>query len=330
MRKPFRRINLTGISFACLLSMASVAGAATVYIDTPDLCSKVQKLEKDRVYLATGKQCPQIRGKVPVEMEAGREVQVFVNGVAWESQRPAEFDVGSPDDSMKRAQVLAGTLDVPKNVHQKEATIAAMQVADYSRSAEFTSKLEVESKKIRKDMLGGIETLENHYPDLKKAAHGPALPKNERVYIFISSSMPLATIRNYAAAIDAIGDPNIFMVMRGMINGMTNIGPTVKFLGNVLKREPTCSDACAIFLGQVQIDPYLFNRYKVTQVPTVVYVKGVEKENDEVSEGQPDLTTAGASYTFLGDVPLSYALDQIAQVSASLSAKTVAKKLGGS
>lgn len=322
------RIIAAVVCTSCLAT-AGVASAATVFINTPDLCTKVQSVGQGRVYLTTDKKCPQIAGKVPVELPQGTDVEVYVNGVAWGSQRPAEFDSGSPAEALKRAQDLAGTIDVPKNVNEKEGFAAAKEVADYSISDEFVKKLDLESARIRtQDILGEEQVIEDHYADLKKISKGSVLSSSERVYIFASSSMPLATVRNYAAAIDAIGDPNIIMVFRGMINGMTDVRPTKQYFGSVLKRDPTCTEMCSIFLGQVQIDPYLFKRYGVTEVPAVVYVKGVEKENDEVSEGQEDVTSAGQSFTFLGDAPFGYAMNEIAQASVSTSAKAIAKKMG--
>ena len=328
METFLHKISVVVLLVSCLAT-AKGASAATVFIDTPDLCTKVQRIEQGRVYLTTDKQCPQIAGKVPVELPPGSEIEVYVNGEDRGTQRPAEFDAGAPAEAQKRAQALAGTIDVPKNVNEKEGYAAAKEVADYSRSEEFVRKLDLESERIRsQDILGEKQIVEDHYADLKKIAKGAVLSSSERVYIFVSSSMPLATVRNYAAAIDAIGDPNIFMVMRGMVNGMTDVRPNVRYLSSVLKRDPGCKEYCPIFLGQVQTDPYLFRRYGVSQVPAVVYVKGVEKEDEEVSEGVEEYTSAGQSYTFLGDVPLSYAMNEIAQSSVSASAKAVAKKLG--
>ena len=57
---------------------------------------------------------------------------------------------------------------------------------------------------------------------------------DERIYIFMSSSVPLVTWNNYAKDIDKVRDPNIIMVMRGCIGGCKYIRPTLKFIQNII------------------------------------------------------------------------------------------------
>ena len=91
----------------------------------------------------------------------------------------------------------------------------------------------------------GANSSEMPLPGFILTAHSPAargkLGSDERIYLFISSSMPLQTVRNYAASVARLGDPGIVLVMRGFIEGMTKIQPTIRFIGTVLQRDPSCN-----------------------------------------------------------------------------------------
>lgn len=297
-------------------SLYKPAQGSTLYLDTPDLCSKVQKVEQGRVYLTTNRQCPQLRGKVPVAMEAG-DVEVYVNGQIWEVQRPVEFSLGVPGEAMQRAQALAGSITVPENAYAKEAATKAKDMTALFQSEGFQQKLNKESARIRRDVFGQKDAVADYYKNLNKTGgkNGPVLSGNERVYVFVSSSIPLETLKSYAKSIDAVGDPNIYMVVRGFIGGMSEGFPTLNFINSFRGKVP------------VVIDPYLFRRYGITQVPAVVFVQNVQMDDPDASEGLLDRTTVGSSYTFLGDVPLGYALQKISQVSMSPHVLVAAEKL---
>lgn len=143
------------------------------------------------------------------------------------------------------------------------------------------------------------------------AIQGTAILKeDERIYIFVSSSVPKDTLRNYAKDIDRLGQPRMSIVMRGFVGGMTKVRPTLEFLRGVLFKDENCdSDKCEAYRAPVLVDPLLFRRYGIEAVPAIVYSKGgrgMPVVNEEVKEGE-----AGEYYVLFGDAAIDGALEFI-------------------
>jgi hypothetical protein len=136
--------------------------------------------------------------------------------------------------------------------------------------------------------------------------------------------MPLQTVRNYVASVARLGDPRIVMVMRGFVGGMTRIQPTIRFVADVLKKQPSCSPAegeCEMLPANLVVDPLLYRRYAIDSVPAVVFARGVKAENPGLSEGDIKNTEVADSYTVYGDASLEYILQSIGRESGASSLK---------
>lgn len=144
------------------------------------------------------------------------------------------------------------------------------------------------------------------------------LMPDEKIYLFISSSMPEITLRTYARDLDKLGDKNIVMVMQGFVGGIKYITPTLEFIQNILKKSPACdskSRVCDAFNAGVYIDPQAFARYGINGVPAVVYVR--DENEEKFSE----------AYRVSGEVSLEYALERIEKESKSSQISHALKKL---
>ena len=143
------------------------------------------------------------------------------------------------------------------------------------------------------------------------AIQGTAILKeDERIYIFVSSSVPKDTLRNYARDLDALGQPRMSIVMRGFVGGMTKVRPTLEFLRGVLFKEENCnSEKCDAYQAPILIDPMLFKRYGIEAVPAIVYAKGVTDLTD--SEGIKEGGETVDYYVLYGDAALDGALEII-------------------
>lgn len=179
----------------------------------------------------------------------------------------------------------------------------------------------------------------NYYTDTKMTEKGKAqkgkLGSGERVYIFVSSSIPIDTLRNYAKDIDALDETNIVMVMRGFVGGAKEIKPTMSFLAQILHKDKNCqfsgSMNCDGFGAAVLIDPELFRRYKPAVVPAVVYVKNVKPLHPDMSEGSDDIVgvlNESDVYTVYGDASLGYMLDVINREVKSSTLEAAVRGLG--
>ena len=295
-------------------------GMKKVVIDTPNYCCKIEKVDADNVFLrSTEDNCVKGTAKASVEISAEvQSVNIYHNGVLWKSQDVSGVDGISPDVTKElsiRAERQAERLVSPENRHEKWAEEKAAEFTTIFNSPEFQNRVHVETERLKKEVFR--KPIEEYYKDDKNAVmkkDKSSLSKNERVYVFVSSSMPLQTIRNYAAAIDKVKDPNIVMVIRGFFNGMDDISSTMMFVSRVLVRDPACvnkESPCPMFNSNLEIDPLLFRRYRITEVPAVVYASNVQVLNVGGSEGTFGNASVQQFYVIKGDAALDYHLEAI-------------------
>lgn len=137
-----------------------------------------------------------------------------------------------------------------------------------------------------------------------------------RAYLFISSSMPLPQLRRYVR--DALKVKNITLVLRGFKGGGKHIKPTLRFIADVLKEDPSCDGPqCPLRAVAVEIDPVRFNQYGISRVPALVFEPNEQfygycdsKTDKADRKGRPDRLIV------YGDASLRYALEQLYAVQA--------------
>jgi type-F conjugative transfer system pilin assembly protein TrbC len=216
-----------------------------------------------------------------------------------------------------RSEQQAEQLVTPENRHDKWAGEKAAEFTTIFNSPEFQNRVHEETERLKKEVFK--KPIEEYYKDgksaaMKKDGAKPILSKEERVYVFVSSSMPLQTTRNYAAAIDKASDPNVVMVIRGFINGMDDISSTMLFVSRVLVKDLACGSnesRCPTMKANLEIDPLMFRRYQITEVPAVVYASNVQALNVGGSEGIEGNASVQQYYVIKGDAALDYHLDAI-------------------
>lgn len=139
-----------------------------------------------------------------------------------------------------------------------------------------------------------------------KEAESPA-QNHDRLYVFVSHSMPIETVRRYAANLEKI--PGGVMVLRGFVGGGREMAPTARFIADVLKKDPECEGkTCEMRNVEVLIDPILFKRHNISRVPAVVFAENVENIGhcQEGTEHLPPATNA-----IFGDAGLGYAVARL-------------------
>lgn len=300
------------VVFPCGISFAE-----TVIIDTPSICVNTDKIDGNNVYLTTtSTNCSRGIGKAEVKLaENAKVVNVYVDGELWRTQTIGTTGSELAQQAQKRADEMADGIHVPGNIHKSGGTAKAKDVADLVRSDDFQAKISAETERIRKEMFpDGKSVLQEYYPDLpdkNPKKQSARLSQKERIYIFISSSVPVETLRNYAMAMDHLNDPHIVMVMRGMVHSMSSMAETGRFIIQVVNKDISCDPKtakCPAYVAPVDIDPLLFRRYKIDQVPAIVYAKDVNLF-DEGSEGLEQNVSIGNSFTVFGDLSLEHALE---------------------
>lgn len=151
-------------------------------------------------------------------------------------------------------------------------------------------------------------TVEDGKVVVKQKKERVSLAKDERLYVLMSSSVPMVVWRNYAKAIESYNlSDSAFLVLRGCIGGCKYFRPTLEFIKKVI--APTEKEQLSV---EVQIDPLIFRRFNVQKVPCFVYVKGDELFNPELSAGMSEnLKKKGTYATSCGDWAFEYHLKEL-------------------
>ena len=138
--------------------------------------------------------------------------------------------------------------------------------------------------------------------------HERTLHPDERLYIFMSSSVPKAVWKGYAEDLDRLREPNAVMVLRGCIGGCRYIRPTLEFIQSVV--APEGEDGRKLS-AQIWIDPFLFRFYGVKRVPCVVYARGVHPLADASEGTMKNLKSKPTWAMSCGDWALEYHLREL-------------------
>ena len=217
----------------------------------------------------------------------------------------------------EKAQKLKLEIELGKNVDKGSLKARAQKVADTFYSDDYQGKIKSEQDRL-------TEALEPFYQDYKgliKEAQEKIPPSrlapDERVYLLISSSIPMHILRSYVEQLENANDPRASMYLRGFIGGATYVKPTVQFVMDLINKDDTCQIGldrdCETFNNvNIYIDPMVFRRFDVNTAPAVVFAQGVSRIGGyETSEGIEEDFNIGKFYIVYGDMGLDYMLEKI-------------------
>jgi hypothetical protein len=176
----------------------------------------------------------------------------------------------------------------------------------------------------KKEIFSNIQTSLNQNSGQKTDINIEDFVSNNRIYIFMSSSVPLSIWHEYGSFLDKNKLRNGSLLLRGCINGCEKIMPTMEFLKKVIEYKPNEKMNPSILL-----DPLLFERYEINEVPCVVYAKDVSYLNKgfQGSEGSKEEVKTGKIYKSCGDWNMLYHLEELEKQSNDISLTKLIKKL---
>ncbi len=139
--------------------------------------------------------------------------------------------------------------------------------------------------------------------------------------LFVSSSMPVATLRTYAGQLERVGG---VLAFRGMPGGMTRVAPMAKLSAEILRRVSTCSGpSCAMRAVQVIVDPLMFRQHGIARVPALAMISGDPTQAYcEREEGSPR-----SPHIVYGDAALSGLLDEFARLGGEKEVRDARRRL---
>lgn len=234
--------------------------------------------------------------------------------------------------SQRKTDAVQGPTDLPQPTEaERRRAFEALRGRVKSPTMDERARAALEAGKDRFAMereamakrLGQVLGLEA--PEMKAIADaGPAQAAKGWVpVLFVSSSMPTATLRTYAAQLEKARG---IMAFRGMPGGMTKVAPMAKLTAEVLRLDPGCEGpACVMRDVQVIVDPLAFRQHGVTRVPALAMIPGdpalpyCERE-DESPRGQ---------HVVYGDAALSGLLEEIARLGGKEEVRDAQSRLEG-
>ncbi|MEN6317918.1 MAG: type-F conjugative transfer system pilin assembly protein TrbC [Syntrophaceae bacterium] len=235
----------------------------------------------------------------------------------------AELTIDDIHSVLNRAKEVQKRLTIPDDPHTKKAEEMARESFEKYQSEEFQNRLKAESERIQKAIMEGAGQ-QQYYTDTRKTARRGL--SNEQIYIFISSSMPISTIRNYVKDAAYLNDTNIIFVLRGFVGGVKKIKPTLEFTRDIIKKDPGCINSCDRYNVKVQVNPMMYSRYAIDRVPAILYVQGILPKEAAVLKVDK---TAYPSWTIYGDASLETATEIFADKTKKESMKVMNRKLRG-
>jgi type-F conjugative transfer system pilin assembly protein TrbC len=141
--------------------------------------------------------------------------------------------------------------------------------------------------------------------------------------LFVSSSMPVTTLRTYAAQLEKARG---ILAFRGMPGGLTRVAPMAKLSAEILRLDPGCEGpACAMRDVQLIVDPLIFRQHGVARVPALAMVPGdpalpyCEREDD----------SPRAAHVIYGDAALSGLLEEYARLGGKKEVRDAQTRLQG-
>jgi type-F conjugative transfer system pilin assembly protein TrbC len=202
----------------------------------------------------------------------------------------------NPADRRRAFEALRGRAPMP----EMEARARAAQAKG---EASLAAERERQAKALRQAL--GLEPAEEQA--LAKVA--PAITAKGWVpVLFVSSSMPIPTLRSYAAQLERVHG---VMAFRGVPGGLKRMGPMAKLTAQILRLDPGCGGPnCVMRNVQLIVDPIVFRQHGIVQVPALAMIPGDPTQ----AYCERDDDSPRAAHVVFGDSALSGMLEEYARL----------------
>lgn len=189
--------------------------------------------------------------------------------------------------AQRAAEIAKSKAATPMIVNQAKAAIEAAKPNLDAAKARYEAEL-LEQFGFKTEAETSNQESESRSPDLTA------------LVVFVSASVPLDTLRAYAAQLE---DRSGALVFRGAPGGLEKLAPFAKLARDILIIDTTCEGLdCAMRNVPILIDPILFKANGVTQVPAVgVISKDLFAQHCDDPEG----IRATAAHITYGDAALA-------------------------
>ncbi len=208
---------------------------------------------------------------------------------------------------VEQAQATAETMHLPENAHNDKGQEAARQSVKKLNEPAFREQLRCQMERIQNG---------NSKQEQPSATQGKgALAAQETVYLFLSSSMSEAMMNRFLIDVSRTGEQRIVPVLFGLPQGLAGKRLNADYFSRVLQADPECRDTpdtpCQRLAVPLKVNPELFTRYTIIEVPALVYTNGQD------------------SWSIQGETELAYMLEKIGKAANSPALAGISARLRG-
>lgn len=208
---------------------------------------------------------------------------------------------------LEQAGKLRETMTVPENSHALEGQDAARKTMEQFQTPDFQEKLRCQMKRIQG---------ENSQQEQTSVTQGKGtLSTQESVYLFLSSSVPEAMVNRYLIDVSRTGEQRIMPVLLGLPQGLAGKRLNADYFSRVMQADPGCRDtpeaSCQRLEVPLKVNPELFARYNINEVPALAYDNGQD------------------SWSIQGEAELAYLLEKVGKAANSPALAGISIRLRG-
>ena len=208
---------------------------------------------------------------------------------------------------VERARKTAETMHLPENVHEQDGQEAARQSVEKLKAPAFQEQVRCQMERIQQSGPQQEQAI---------ALQGKGtLTAQESVYLFLSSAMPEAVVNRYLIDIGRTGEQRMVPVLFGLPQGLAGKRLNADYFSRVMQANPGCRDtpesSCQRLAVPLKVNPELFTRYNISEVPALVYDNGQD------------------SWSIHGEAELVYLLKKVGKAANSPALAGISARLRG-
>ena len=211
------------------------------------------------------------------------------------------------EKAAEKARKTVETMRLPENIHAQEGQKAARQSVETLNAPAFQEKLRCQMERIQQSGPPQEQAM--------KAQDKGTLTAQDSAYLFLSSSLPEAMVNRYLIDIGRTGEQRIAPVLFGLPQGLEGKRLNANYFSRVMQVDPECRDTpespCQRLAVPLRVNPDLFTRYTITEVPALVYDNGQD------------------SWSIHGEAELAYLLEKISKASKNPTLANISTRLRG-
>jgi len=232
---------------------------------------------------------------------------VFLLGSSIAESDEQRGDREQVEQVLEQVGKLRETMTVPENSHAQEGMEAARSTAEQFNSPGFQEKLRCQMERIQQSGPQQEQAI---------ALQGKGtLTAQESVYLFLSSAMPEAVVNRYLIDIGRTGEQRMVPVLFGLPQGLAGKRLNADYFSRVMQANPGCRDTpetpCQRLAVSLKVNPVLFTRYTINEVPALVYDNGQD------------------SWSIHGDTELAYLLEKVGKAANNPAITGISVRLRG-